>query len=137
MDLVLRDAVKLASASCSMPGCLLPSAACLPPLSTLPAHDPPPPHPPARLCSAKKALEEELHGRERVLEGLGRDLSRGLNSVKRLTQELQLEGQVGGPPPPRRQRTARRVRQAGGLRWAGCVRYHWCERRMIGEEGHA
>lgn len=32
---------------------------------------------------------------ERVLESLGRDLSRGLNSVKRIAQELQLEGQVG------------------------------------------
>lgn len=48
------------------------------------------------MCSERKSLEEELHGRERVLEGLGRDLMRGLNSVKRITQEQQLEDKVGG-----------------------------------------
>lgn len=30
-----------------------------------------------------------------MLEGLGRDLMRGLNSVKRITQEQQLEDKVG------------------------------------------
>jgi hypothetical protein len=48
-----------------------------------------PPH------SEKRQLSEQLHGREKVLEGLGRDLSRGLNNVKRLTQELGLEAKVG------------------------------------------
>ncbi|PSC68878.1 structural maintenance of chromosomes 3 [Micractinium conductrix] len=50
----------------------------------------------AELDGQKRQLEDDLHARERVLEGLGRDLSRGLNSVKRLTQELGLEGQVHG-----------------------------------------
>lgn len=45
--------------------------------------------------SERKGLDEDLRSRERVLEGLGRDLSRGLNSVKRLTQELKLEDKVG------------------------------------------
>lgn len=58
--------------------------------------DPSLPAPSSRpACREKRQLGEELQGRERVLEGLGRDLSRGLNSVKRLTQELGLEGQVG------------------------------------------
>lgn len=41
-------------------------------------------------------MTDELSGRERVLEGLGRDLMRGLNSVKRITQEQQLEDKVCG-----------------------------------------
>jgi hypothetical protein len=53
------------------------------------------PHLPRLPCSEKRGLDDELHGRERVLEGLGRDLSRGLNNVKRLTHELKLDGQVG------------------------------------------
>lgn len=47
-------------------------------------------------CSEGKSLTDELSGRERVLEGLGRDLMRGLNSVKRITQEQQLEDKVCG-----------------------------------------
>lgn len=50
----------------------------------------------ADLSNEKRQLSEQLHGREKVLEGLGRDLSRGLNNVKRLTQELGLEAKVFG-----------------------------------------
>ena len=66
--------------------CLFPSLHC------------PLPTPPPFQKRKRKALEDDLHARERVLEGLGRDLSRGLNSVKRLTYELQLEGKVGAVP---------------------------------------
>jgi structural maintenance of chromosome 3 (chondroitin sulfate proteoglycan 6) len=50
----------------------------------------------SELSIEKKSLEDELNGRERLLEGLGRDLMRGLNSVKRITQEQQLEDKVYG-----------------------------------------
>lgn len=55
--------------------------------------------PPAR--SQRWQLDEDLRAHERVLESLGRDLSRGLNSVKRIAQELGLEGQVRRRRMPR------------------------------------
>jgi hypothetical protein len=75
------------------------------------------PAPPALPCSEKRGLDDELHGRERVLEGLGRDLSRGLNNVKRLTHELKLDGQVGAG--------CAGWGLAGGLAWRGLGGWGW------------